>query len=336
MTSCHRFLLALATLLTVVVVPLGAWVRLSDAGLGCPDWPGCYGHLVGVPDSPAELAAAASAYPQQPVESAKAWKEMIHRYAAGTLGLLILLVAVSAWRSWRRGAIERAPWMETAVIGVVIFQALLGMWTVTELLKPVVVTAHLLGGMTILTLLALLLWGEPTRGLMQQQYRADALTTRLGLLSLVLLVAQIALGGWVSSNYAALACSDFPTCGGSWWPAVEYGPAFHLQRELGETASGELLSQAALQAIHWTHRIGALAVLVSCGAYALRLVGRTPTRAAGLLLTALLLTQAGLGMANVILSLPITIAVAHNLGAALLLATLAVTLRRGCGDHRCI
>lgn len=281
-----------ATLLAFCVVGLGAYVRLSDAGLGCPDWPGCYGHLVGVPDTHAEHAAAASAFPGKPVETHKAWKEMIHRYAAGTLGLLILGVAISAWRRER----ERCPWRETGLVVLVAFQALLGMWTVTLLLKPVVVTAHLLGGMATLALLVLCLAREKVGS--PGMATGDGLVRTAGALALVASVGQISLGGWVSSNYAALACPDFPTCRGAWLPID--GPT----------------------AIHMTHRLGALLVFCVVGAYAAMLLKRR--QAIGLLVAALLVMQVGLGIANVLLSLPLPVAVAHNLGAALLLAALVV------------
>lgn len=316
-------LLIAATLLAFCVVGLGAYVRLSDAGLGCPDWPGCYGHLVGVPDSHAEHAVAASAFPGKTVETHKAWKEMIHRYAAGTLGLLILGIAVSAWR--RRTEKDKRPWLETGLLGLVVFQALLGMWTVTLLLKPVIVTAHLLGGMATWSLLALCLVREKVGvGGTATSVRHGGATRMLGLAALVALIGQIALGGWVSSNYAALACADFPACQGDWWPDADYASAFHLHRELGQTAAGDLLPFAALTAIHWTHRLGALLVFVVVGGYAALLLRPAGTRRLGHLLAGLLLLQAGLGISNVLFSLPLPVAVAHNLGAALLLATLVV------------
>ena len=334
--SLYRPLLIAATLLAFCVVGLGAYVRLADAGLGCPDWPGCYGHLVGVPDSAAEQVAAATAYPDRPIDVGKAWKEMLHRYAAGTLGLLILGLAISAWRSTGDGP---RPWRETGLVGLVLFQALLGMWTVTALLKPVVVTAHLLGGMATWALLATLLLRK-VGAVSSGRFRPDGLpaggtATRFGtgMLALALLVMQIALGGWVSSNYAALACADFPTCQGNWWPAVtidDFTQAFQWQRELGQTADGALLPLAALTAIHWTHRLGALAVLLAVGTHAALLLRRRETRCHGVAVAALLVIQLGLGIANVLLSLPLPVAVAHNLGAALLLAALAVSL------HHCV
>ncbi|WP_149424677.1 COX15/CtaA family protein [Oryzomicrobium terrae] len=318
----YRRLALLAALLALGVVALGAYVRLSDAGLGCPDWPGCYGHLVGVPDAPHEHAQAARLFPDRPVEAAKAWKEMIHRYAAGTLGLLIAALAVGAWRGvWtERGPLRRA--LPTALVGLVLFQALLGMWTVTLLLKPLVVTAHLLGGMlTWGGLLALNLQLRPNLTPAPERLPAASPGLRRGAALFVLLVlGQIALGGWVSSNYAALACGDFPACtGGLTWPAADWHHAFTLDRSLGATADGALLPGAALTAIHLAHRAGALAVLAAAAALALALL-RQGHRGAAATVTGLTLLQAGLGVANVLATLPLPLAVAHNTGAALLLA----------------
>lgn len=322
MTRTYRRLALAALLLALVVVSLGAYVRLSDAGLGCPDWPGCYGQLVGVPDEAHEIHAAEHRF-GQPVEAPKAWKEMIHRYAAGLLGLAILALAVLAWRE--RG--RRSPWLEVLLLAVVAGQALLGMLTVTRLLKPVIVTSHLLGGMSTLALLAVLV----LRDMAIRHAQAKALPGGLRLLAALALLAlfvQIALGGWVSSNYAAAICADFPTCQGRWWPEMDTHHAFTLDRELGATASGALLSGAALTAIHWTHRLFAGLVLVLAGGFGLRLLARAETRVYGQCLLAALLLQIGLGIANVLLQLPLALAVAHNTGAALLLcATLAATFR---------
>lgn len=308
--ALRRPLLILATLLAFCVVGLGAYVRLSDAGLGCPDWPGCYGHLVGVPDQPHEQAQAAQAFPGKPVHAGKAWKEMGHRYLAGTLGLMIFAITVLAWRQ----RIARVP--TTVLAGMVIFQALLGMWTVTLLLKPMIVTAHLLGGMTTL---ALLVWlAQRPAGKVRQGPRS------LSLIALVVVAIQIALGGWVSSNYAALACQDFPTCQGAWLPQMDFTRAFTLHRELGQTADGALLPFAALTAIHWSHRVWAVVVALVVGGLAASLIATPDWRRHGVALSGLLLLQLGLGIANVLLSLPLPLAVAHNLGAALLLAALVV------------
>jgi cytochrome c oxidase assembly protein subunit 15 len=322
----YRTLALVATVLAFGVVALGAYVRLSDAGLGCPDWPGCYGHLLGVPDEAHEHAAAAQAYPGKPVEAGKAWKEMVHRYFAGSLGLLILGLTVLAWRREMRA--RASPALPTALLAIVGFQALLGMWTVTLLLKPAIVSAHLLGGMTTLGLLVWLLLRQGSPQRMRLVERPGGLRP-LALLALAAVIAQIALGGWTSSNYAALACTDFPTCQGSWLPPMDFAHAFTLRRELGQTGDGGLLPFAALTAIHWSHRLGAVVVLLAVGALALRLLlGHADWRRWGITLAGLLTLQWGLGIANVLLSLPLPVAVAHNLGAAALLsATLALNFR---------
>jgi cytochrome c oxidase assembly protein subunit 15 len=318
--SFYRNLILVALILTFGVVSLGAYVRLSDAGLGCPDWPGCYGKLT--PHHAADaIDAELAARPDGPVSHAKAWKEMVHRYFAGTLGLLVLAIAVLAWRKQREA--NGGPGLPLLLLGLIVFQALLGMWTVTELLKPLVVSAHLLGGMASLSLLLWLRLRERGQSTRVYYARADHLRGS-ALLGLALVVAQIALGGWVSTNYAALACTDFPLCQGAWMPPLDFEHGFTLHRELGETASGELLPMAALTAIHWLHRFMALVVTLYLGWLVLRLL-RTPGFAGlGLVIGGMLLLQVSLGIGNVLLSLPLTVAVAHNAGAALLLASLVL------------
>lgn len=347
-----RPLVLIATILAFGVIALGAYVRLKDAGLGCPDWPGCYGHLLGVPDAPHELAKAEQHFPDSPVVVAKAWTEMAHRYLAGTLGLLVAAIGFLALK--HGSALKQSAALPIALVGVVVFQALLGMWTVTLLLKPAVVTAHLLGGMTTL---ALLLWllhssadsrhtAEGDRRVCRARYpvlesnrlnenlfahRHDALTGSLrthAALALLAVIVQIALGGWVSTNYAALACTDFPTCNGAWLPEMDFSHAYRIVRELGQTADGEPLSYAALTAIHWTHRAGALVVTLIAGSLATRLLMSANWRRWGILLSLALLSQIGLGISAVLLFLPLPVAVAHNAGAAVLLSiTLAVNLK---------
>jgi heme a synthase len=316
----YRPLVYCTVVLTFIVIVVGAYVRLQDAGLGCPDWPGCYGQMLGVPDEPHEVARAEQAFPGKTVDHGRAWKEMFHRYLAGTLGLLIAAIAVAAWRS--RGATGRAPVLATTLVVLVAFQAALGMWTVTLLLKPAIVTLHLLGGMTTLALttwLALRELGPPAPP------PAAALRLRAWAgAALAVLAAQIALGGWVSANYAALACADFPTCQGAWVPAMDLGNAFHVLRELGMTAEGAPLSQEALSAIHWSHRLGALVTFIVLGGLAARALREPALRGVAGVILGLLVVQVGLGVANVLLRLPLVLAAAHNAVAALLLAALVV------------
>jgi cytochrome c oxidase assembly protein subunit 15 len=314
-----RRIVLLSALLAFCVVGLGAYVRLSDAGLGCPDWPGCYGYMT-VPESEAAIAQAQVTYPDSPLETHKAWKEMVHRYLAGILGLLILGLCALGWRG--RNAILVSPWAPTALLVLVIFQAALGMWTVTMLLKPAIVTAHLLGGMATLGILVWLAhrhWGSSSAEFLKAGL--PRLLIRFGLL---VLFAQILLGGWTSSNYAALACTDFPTCHGSWVPPMDFANGFHWIRELGEGINGAPLTLEALTAIQWTHRIGAMIVLIYLGALGAYLLKYANLRATSMALVVLLLVQIALGIANLVLHLPLVLAVAHNLGAALLLVTLVI------------
>lgn len=314
--TVYKKLVLSALILTFFLIPLGAYVRLSDAGLGCPDWPGCYGQIT--PHHAADkINAALQTNPDGRVSHAKAWKEMTHRYVAGTLGLLILAIFITAWR--QRKHTQRGVGLPLALLLVVVFQAALGMWTVTQLLKPLVVTAHLLGGMTTLALLVWLWRRERVQPLRAYFAPVDHMRTFVSI-GLLLVVVQIALGGWVSANYAALACSDFPLCQNSWMPPMDFGHAFTLHRNLGETASGELLSLSALTAIHWTHRVMALIVTVYLVWLATRLYRISGYSGIASMLLGTLALQVGLGISNVVFSLPLPIAVAHNAGAALLLA----------------
>ncbi|MDR9751252.1 COX15/CtaA family protein [Pseudomonas sp. SZMC_28357] len=312
------FRLALfATLLALIVVLLGAYTRLTHAGLGCPDWPGCYG-FISVPKSEAQLAHAELHFPDTPVEAHKGWNEMVHRYFAGTLAVIIAILAGRAWVNRRHpGLPVKLPLF---VLAVVLAQAAFGMWTVTLKLWPQVVTGHLLGGFATLSLLFLLtlrLSGVlPALTVPKRlQYWATA--------GLLLVILQIALGGWVSSNYAAVACIDFPTCHGQWLPPADFANGFHLSQHIGPNYLGGQLDSDARTAIHLTHRIGALLVtLVLLGlAWQLKVVGMT--RLAGLVLIALA-AQISLGISNVIFHLPLPVAVAHNAGGAALLLTLVL------------
>jgi cytochrome c oxidase assembly protein subunit 15 len=288
-------------------------VRLSDAGLGCPDWPGCYGKLLGVPDTHHEVSKAEAAFPNAPVEAGKAWKEMIHRYLAGVLGLVI--VALAALAVWPRRQTMIAP--QVFLVGLVLVQAALGMLTVTWLLKPVIVTLHLLGGMLILTtLVAIHAYNVPPyiNSVTPALQKAAWLVTAL-------ILTQIALGGWTSANYAAMACSDYPLCQGQFMPTdMDWSHAFVFNRELGQTSDGQMLSLQTLTAIHWTHRSFALVVLAACVAFALRLKQHNNTRRFGVWLLVAVIVQVLLGISNVWMQWPLGLAVLHNTGAAVLLA----------------
>jgi len=314
----RKNLLIFGILLAFCVISLGAYVRLSDAGLGCPDWPGCYGKLLGVPDSHHEVNAAQAAFPHAPVEAAKAWKEMIHRYLAGILGLVIAALAILA--IWPRRQAVIAP--QIFLVGLVLVQAALGMLTVTWLLKPVIVTLHLLGGMLILaTLVGIRAYHAPAH----IDTTAPALKKAAWAITAIILT-QIALGGWTSANYAAMACSDYPLCQGQLMPAdMDWSHAFVFNRELGQTSDGQMLSLQTLTAIHWTHRSFALIVLAACVAFAMRLKQQAETRHFGQLLLAAVVVQALLGISNVWLQWPLGLAVLHNTGAAILLAVTVYT-----------
>ncbi|MBN8763038.1 MAG: heme A synthase [Thiobacillus sp. 63-78] len=319
MTTYRKLILA-ALILAFGVVALGAYVRLSDAGLGCPDWPGCYGKLT--PHLAADaINAELATRPDGPVSHEKAWKEMLHRYLAGTLGLLVLAIALWAWRERRET--RGGPGLPLLLLGLIVFQAMLGMWTVTLLLKPLIVSSHLLGGMATLSLLGWLWLRE--RGRPAPAYYASSDHLRGGaLLGLALVAVQIGLGGWVSTNYAALACPDFPLCHGAWMPPMDFEQGFTLHRNLGETAAGGLLPLTALTAIHWTHRVMALIVTLYLGWLVLRLMRSPGHLGMGLAIGGLLALQVTLGIGNVMLGLPLAVAVAHNAGAALLLSSLVM------------
>ena len=317
--------------LCLIVVVLGSYVRLSDAGLGCPDWPGCYGHLsplgAQADTSPAGSAAAVASVSGRPLEPGKAWREMLHRYAAGTLAVMIFVLALLAF-SWRRERLL-SPALSLALPALVVVQAAFGMLTVTWRLKPIIVTTHLLLG---LTTLAVLWW--LVLGLMRVKRAPQLpgprvrlrLARGLAAFGLIVLVLQILLGGWTSSNYAALACPDLPTCQDAWWPAADFQAGFNPARDVSN--DGSAAGGLALVAIQLTHRIGALALsltLLLAAVAALRSHAGVPARVAASCVIAALGLQLTIGVSMVLLGFPLALATAHNAGAALLLlATLAL------------
>jgi heme a synthase len=305
----RRFALA-GALLAALVVVLGAWVRLTDAGLGCPDWPGCYGHL----------------YPESgSYKFAKAIHEMIHRYFASTLGLII--VCLLAWAVWNRRAKGQPLAAVAALFVLVCLQGALGALTVTLLLKPLIVTAHLLGGLTTLGIL----WWLSMIPQPAAQSPHELQLRKYALLGLAALAVQIALGGWTSTNYAAVACPDVPTCQGSWWPAnMDFGSAFVLWHGLDIDYTGGVLANSARVAIHVTHRLGALAAgatLICVGIMTVVAAGNRRLRWAGGVLIFAVLLQIGIGVTMVRLGMPLLAATLHNAGAAFLVVCIATLLR---------
>jgi len=310
-----RKLTIFGILLALLVIVLGAYVRLSDAGLGCPDWPGCYGSLI-VDDTPHGINLAAEHYPERPLEASKAWKEMIHRYFASGLGLVILVLAYLAW--W--GSETKQRGITLLLVVLVVFQGALGMWTVTLLVKPIIVIGHLLGGLATLSLLFLLLLRQ--RRDREVMGKHQSRVRKLAQFGLFVLIAQIALGGWTSTNYAALACPELPTCfGESWLPDVDYQEGFVLWRGLGVDYEYGVLSQQARAAIHWVHRMGAGVTTLILSLLAFFLF-KIRAKKESMLLLVCLLSQLLLGTLNVLLSLPLAVAVAHNAVAAVLLLSM--------------
>lgn len=322
-TDKYRKLVWITAFLTFDLIMFGAFTRLTDSGLGCPDWPGCYGQANPF-QAHADISAAEAAMPTGPVTVIKAWIEMIHRYFAMGIGMLIVSLMVIAWRKHLKPAsrnVKFSPAFPTLLFGFVCLQGAFGAWTVTMKLQPVIVTIHLLLGML---LLALLTWF----GARQSEHppiSSPAAALRLpSILAAMLLTIQIALGGWVSTNYAALACTDFPLCNGALLPDMDFANGFTLWRDLGMTARGEYIPFSALTAIHWTHRIFAFiaAATVAWVAFrAMKIEGLHKTARWLLIVIAVQLTT---GISNIFLALPLALAVIHNGGAALL--TLLMTL----------
>lgn len=320
--------LRLGCLLTLVVIILGAYVRLSDAGLGCPDWPGCYGKLIVPEGSNSQIEEMSVVYPERPFEKDKAWKEMLHRYLASMLGFLILMLAAL---TWFKVQFLSARLFSSILLALVMFQGLLGMWTVTLLLKPIIVMLHLLGGLTILSLLYWkMLRQQSSNGIFVSESNTELLPIILP--TLFILFCQISLGGWTSSNYAALACPDFPTCQNMWWPEMNFAEGFTLWQGLGIDYEGGTLNSEARTAIHMTHRIGAIitGVIISYVSFRAILTGAKYLRLTGVVALILLIMQISLGIANIKFNLPLSIAVAHNGVAALLLLSLVTLL------HHCV
>lgn len=314
----HRKLAWVTAFLTLDLVMFGAFTRLTDSGLGCPDWPGCYGHSNPL-SAGEQIRAAETALPSGPVTMTKAWIEMLHRYFAMAVGFLIIVLAVLAWRRWRQSR-GRSPWLATLTVVAVCLQGAFGALTVTMKLQPAIVTAHLLGGVG---LLALLIWQALREGPTPVVDPRAAALRPLAIIALLLLVAQIALGGWVSTNYAVLACPDFPTCHGRAVPPdMDFAAGFTLWRDLGMTADGAPIPFQALVAIHWTHRSFAYVIIAVLGLLAWRLRLLAGVSGLARALAAVLALQFASGLSSVVLSWPLLLAVLHNGGAAVLLALL--------------
>ncbi len=314
--------------LTFDLVIFGAFTRLTDSGLGCPDWPGCYGNHSPLGAS-AHINAAQSVMPDGPVTHAKAWIEMLHRYLATGVGALIVWLTVLAWRDWLRqrqsckysaGALPDKPWLASVTLIWVCLQGAFGALTVTMKLFPAIVTLHLLGALVLLVLLCI-----PVVRHRSQACEPPALGVAVRSLVLAcwgLLMLQAALGGWVSSNYAVLACSDFPTCQGRWWPEMDFRQGFEVWRGLGLTSQGEHIGFAALTAIHYVHRLMAYLVLLLLMLLAWQLNRQPGWRVASRWLAGLLGLQLATGLSNVVLGWPLLAALLHTGGAAALVLVL--------------
>ena len=323
----YRKLVWVMAFLTFDLIVFGGFTRLTDSGLGCPDWPGCYG-AANPFIAHEQIAAAEALMPTGPVTKVKAWIEMIHRYLAMGIGVLIMALMFQSIRQWKKTRQDAfKPAMPVALFLFVCVQGAFGAWTVTLKLQPVIVTIHLLLGMA---LLAMLVWlGGREDYLMKPPAPVRDLAAlrslrTLALVAAVVLVVQIALGGWVSTNYATLACDEFPLCDGKLVPEMDFEHGFTLWRELGKTAAGHYLQFSALVAIHWVHRNFALIVTVVLGLAAWRAMGEAQLRKTGKMLAAVLLVQLFTGVATVFFDFPLTIAVLHNAGAALLVLTVTM------------
>ena len=319
-----RTLVLVSILLAIVVVTLGAYTRLTHAGLGCPDWPTCYG-LVDVPQTAEQIAVAEKAYPERPVEPQKAWNEMIHRYFAGALGLFILAIAIISFKSAMNRSEDRLPFaLPLIILCVVIFQAALGMWTVTLKLMPIVVMGHLLGGFTTLCLLFLLYLRLKNQSTIVGEFHLKKYG-RYALIGIAILTGQIALGGWTSSNYAALSCVELPICQQGWQERITFEESFDIIPPERESYEFGHLSFDQRLTIHVVHRIGALITILYLGWLILMVFMQANTsllKNSASMVGLLLVIQVCLGMSNIWFSLPIAVAVGHNIIAACLMMTL--------------
>ena len=319
-----RALTLLTLFLTFDLVIFGAFTRLTDSGLGCPDWPGCYASASPL-GAAADIHVAQSVLPQGPVTQSKAWIEMIHRYLATAVGALIALLALLSWVAAKRHRLPISPWWATATLAWVCVQGAFGALTVTMKLYPAIVTAHLLGGLILIALLTVQSERYQARPLLAPQ------TLRQAAWGLVLISAlQIALGGWVSTNYAVLACTEFPTCQGAWWPPMDFEHGFAIARGLGEGRDGAPLPFAALTAIHYVHRLGAYVVLLAMGVFAWQLWsrGHPQLRRWAIGVACVALWQLASGLSNVLFGWPLIAALAHTAGAAAWVALLSAFLTR--------
>jgi len=316
--------------LTFDLVLFGAFTRLTDSGLGCPDWPGCYGEAHPVA-ARAQITAAEIAMPGGPVTHRKAWVEMVHRYLATGVGVLIIVLTVATWLAWRRQRRGHAvppvhPWWPAATLFWVCLQGAFGAWTVTLKLFPAIVVMHLAGGVVLLAMLA----HQAARHALAQRGLAPVEVSvrqrALLLLTLAAVALQVLLGGWVSTNYAVLVCDGFPTCQGQWWPPMDFSRGFELWRPLGQLADGSMITFEALTAIHYVHRLFAYVVFVLLVALAWRLWSVGALRGAVRAIAALAALQLATGLSNVVLDWPLVAAVLHTGGAAALVSALVWAL----------
>ena len=332
MTKLNYYLLFVISI-TFTVITLGAYVRLSHAGLGCPDWPGCYGFLVGVPDNAAEIASAESTYEGSIVDIAKAWKEMVHRYLAGFLGIFIFIISFIFYKN----NASKLLGISLLVSILVIFQAALGMFTVTLQLQPLIVMLHLVGGLTIIALLWLIFLRNNKSTYFEEitnnNFNISTIKIKrlqaFAFATLSVLIIQIMLGGWTSTNYAALACADFPRCNNSWWPQMDFYNAFIVELATDLNYEFGRLDTPARVAIHFTHRawaIFATIMVLLLSIFSYFTINSMYQKILSLLLVLFLGTQVLLGVLNIKLGLPILVAVAHNGNAALLLMCLVTQL----------